>query len=102
MNIESIYEEIWQVLFSSCSESFVKKMEAENVPFEWIDQKLDELKAFSRNRRNKELESVTEPLAASVIDRRVRRIFDQEVYPLINEKEALLRKETAERPENAQ
>ena len=61
-------------------------MEAENIPFEWIDQRLDELKAFSRNRRNKELASLTKPLSAAVIDRRIRRIFDHEMYPLISEK----------------
>lgn len=101
MNIESIFEEIWQELFSTSAESFVAKMETENIPFEWIDQKLDELKAFSRNRRNKELESLTEPLSAAVVDRRIRLVFDHELYPLISEKEALLRKETAQRPENA-
>lgn len=101
MNIESIFEEIWQELFSTSAESFVAKMEAEYIPFEWIDQKLDELKAFSRNRRNKELESLTEPLSAAVVDRLIRQFFDYELYPLISEKEALLRKETAQRPENA-
>lgn len=101
MNIESNFEEIWQELFSTSAESFVAKMEAENIPFEWIDQKLDELKAFSRNRRKKEWESLTEPLSAAVVDRRIRQVFDHELYPLIIEKEALLRKETAQRPENA-
>ncbi|WP_430617196.1 hypothetical protein IGI86_001850 [Enterococcus sp. AZ188] len=102
MNNEITFDEIWQDLFSTSAESFVAKMEAENIPFEWIDQRLDELKAFSRNRRNKELELLTEPVSAAVIDRMIRRIFDHEVYPLIDEKEALLRKETAQRPENTQ
>lgn len=102
MKVEAMYEEAWQRLFADRAKIFVAKMEAENVPFEWIDQKLDELKAFSRNRRNKELESLTEPLSAVDIDRRIRRIFDYEICPLIAEKEALLRKETAQRPENTQ
>lgn len=100
MKVEAMYEEAWQRLFADRAKIFVAKMEAENVPFEWVDERLDELKAFSRNRREKEVRKSYEGIKEGEIQQRAIRIFSNEIDPLFTEKESLLRKETAQRPEN--
>lgn len=97
MDTRAVYEEIWDELFSDRTKEFVTKMKSAGVQFEEYDQALDKLKASSRHEKQTRFYMISEHSPSSFVRQYTGRIFQTQVAPLFEEKEALLLKQHKER-----